>query len=152
MTPAVVSEKLAVGEVLPLEHVALLAECGFMSIITVQPDGEVARLPASSAIGIEAARAGLKHVYAPVSSRTPSTEELVAFEKAVEDLPAPIYACCYSGARSAAAAAYMLTASKDVDAIIDEFAFAGHDIAALRPWLEEQRQRRARGGCKAAKR
>lgn len=142
MNPAVVSEKLAVGEVPHIEHIALLAECGFMSIITAQPDGEVARLPASSAIGIEAARCGLKHVYAPISSRTPSSEELAPFEKAVQDLPAPIYACCYSGARSAAAVAFMLTAGKDVDAIIDEFALAGHDIAKLRPWLEEERRRR----------
>lgn len=142
MNPAVVSEKLAVGEVPRLEHVALLAECGFMSIITVQPDGEVTRLPASSAVGIEAARRGLMHAYAPISSRTPSPEELATFETAVRELPAPIYACCYSGARSAAAAAFMLTSDKDVDVIIEEFKCAGHDISTLKPWLEDERRQR----------
>lgn len=141
MKPTVVSEILAIGEVPQLEQVAFVALAGFRSILTTQPDGEVPRLPASTAIGIEAVRQGLVHAYAPISSRTPPVDELAAFERALAELPAPIYACCYSGARSAAAAAFVLVRKKDVSTVVREFSEAGHDIASLRPWLEEERQR-----------
>lgn len=145
MRPAVVSDRLVVGELPGLEEIKALAEAGFKSIITNQPDGEIERVLASTAVGIEAVRHGLVHVYAPISSRTPSASELATFEQALGELPAPIYACCYSGARSAAAAAMLQTAMTDVDAIIAAFSIAGHDVAALRPWLEDERHRR-RGG------
>lgn len=150
MNPAVVSEILAVGEMPRLDQIEILAMAGFQSIITMQPDGEVERFAASAAIGIEAVRHGLAHAYAPITSRTPSPEELAVFERALAELPPPIFACCYSGARSAAAAAHVLTANKEVDVIIREFAGAGFDIASLRSWLEDERRRRAPQSAEAA--
>ncbi len=143
MKPIVVSDVLAIGEMPSLEQIAILAKAGFRSIINNQPDGEVERFPASNIVAEEAKRCGLGHAYAPVASRMPSAHELAHFARALAELPSPIYAFCYSGSRSAAACAMTMTAEKDVDTIVAEFAAAGFDVAALRPWLDDERNRRA---------
>lgn len=140
MKPTVVSDILAVGEVPSAEEIEILAKAGFKSIINNQPDGEVERFAGSAAIAKEAARAGLAHAYAPITSRTPSPEELRAFETALATLPAPIYAFCYSGARSAAATAFLLAAEAEPDTVIREFEAAGYDIRSLEPWLIERNE------------
>lgn len=142
MRPIVVSDILAVGEMPSLDQIEILAKAGFKSIINNQLDGEVERFPTSAKVAEAAQRYGLAYAYAPVVSRTPSAEELAAFERALAELPAPIFAFCYSGARSAAACAFAMTAEKDAPAIVAEFARAGFDVAALLPWLEEERAHR----------
>ena len=78
MNPIVVSDILAVGEVPSLEQVEILAKAGLKSILNNQRDGEVERLPGSAAFASEAAKHGLGYAYAPVASRTPTPEELLA--------------------------------------------------------------------------
>ncbi len=139
MNPIVVSDVMAVGEYPTPEQLEILAKAGFKSVINNQPDGEIARFPPGAEAGLDAKRHGLAYAFAPIESRTPSPEELATFARAVHELPAPIYAYCYSGARSAAACAFLLAEHKDADAIIADFARFGFDIEALRPWLAEAR-------------
>jgi sulfide:quinone oxidoreductase len=146
MKPVVVSDRLAVGEVPTPEQMEILAKAGFKSVINNQPDGEVDRLPGNAVLGEVARRCGLGYAHAPLASRTPNEGELAAFADALAQLPAPIYGFCYSGARSAAGCALLLTEALEPDAIIAQFAAADFDIAALRPWLEDERKRRAPGG------
>ena len=143
MTPIVVSDILAVGEVPNAEQIAILARAGFKSVINNQPDGEVDRFPGSAALAADAAKVGLGYVYAPVVNRTPTPEELSAFNRALRDLPSPIYAFCYSGARSAAVAAFAQAEQGEPDDIIREFSQAGFDIQALKPWLDDAHTRKA---------
>ena len=142
MKPIVVSDILAVGEVPSADQLAILAKAGFRSVINSQPDGEVERFPGSAVLGADAKRQGLGYAYAPVVSRTPSDEELAVFRQALNELPSPIYAFCYSGARAAVAAAFVETGAREPDAIIADFAGAGFDIASLKPWLDDERKRR----------
>ncbi len=136
MRPVVVSDVLAVGEVPTRELIAILARAGFKSLINNQPDGEVERLLASAEIEAECARVGLTYRYVPLESRTPPDEDLARFAAAIREMPAPIYACCYSGSRSAAGCALVLAREQDAAAIIRNFADAGFDISGLKPWLE----------------
>lgn len=148
MTPIVVSDILAVGEVPSLEQFEILAKAGFKSVINNQPDGEVERFAGSKEIAAAAEKAGLAQAYLPVASRTPSTAELDAFANTLKTLPAPIYAFCYSGVRSATACAFVMTGTRTVDDVIADFGEAGFDVSALRPWLEDESKRR--GGPKPA--
>lgn len=141
MKPVVLSDVLAVGEFPTPEQVAILAKAGFKSILNNQPDGEVARFETDAGVAAEAKRHGLAHAYAPLSSRTPPADELQRYADAVAALPAPIYAFCYSGSRSAAACALLLTATTDVVEIVRQFGEAGFDLSGLTPWLEEERAR-----------
>lgn len=146
MKPVVLSDVLAVGEFPTPEQVAILAKAGFKSILNNQPDGEVARFELDAGVAAEAKRHGLAHAYAPLSSRTPPADELQRYADALAVLPAPIYAFCYSGSRSAAACALLLTATTDVVEIVRQFGEAGFDLAGLTPWLEEERARRVPPG------
>lgn len=139
MKPVVVSDILAIGEFPTPDQIAILAKAGFRSLINNQPDGEVDRFPADAALAATAAKAGLKHAYAPLSSRTPEWEELAGYGEALKAMPAPVYAFCYSGARSAAGAALLMAASQPVEDILSRFEGTGYDLAGLRPWLEDAR-------------
>ncbi len=151
MKPSVVSDILAVGEVPSPEQLEILAKAGFKSVINCQPDGEVERFATSEALRTEAVRQGLAYVYAPISSRTPSDDELAALRQALGLLPAPVYAFCYSGSRAAAAAAFLQTSAAEPDQIIKEFAEAGFDIASLKPWLNDERKRHVSGSMKSGR-
>lgn len=135
MKPIVVSEILAVGEFPTGEQIAILAKAGFRSIVNNQPDGEVGRFPADAMLSAAAAASGLAYAYAPLSSRTPDNLELDRYRKALAALPAPVYAFCYSGARSAAGAALLMAATVPVAEVLARFEGTGHDMASLRPWL-----------------
>jgi sulfide:quinone oxidoreductase len=141
MRPAVVSDVLAVGEVPTIEQISILATAGFRTLICNQPDGEVDRLLPSTDMAGEAERHGLVFRYIPLASRTPPPEELAAFAGALKELPAPIYACCYSGARSAAACALILARQQEVADITSSFAKAGFDISGLKVFLEGEHDR-----------
>lgn len=143
MKPIVLSDVLAVGEFPTTEQIAILAKAGFRSVLNNQPDGEVVRFRTDAAIAAEAARNGMSHAYAPLSSRTPPPAEMACYADAVSKLPSPIYAFCYSGARSAAACAFLLSADCEVDLILRQFDEAGFDISGLRPWLDDEHRRRA---------
>ncbi len=148
MKPIVVSDILAVGEVPSPDQFEILAKAGFRSVINNQPDGEVDRLPGNEALAAAAKKSGLGYAYAPLANRTPEPHELEAYAEALTQLQAPVFAFCYSGARSAAGCALLLTKTQEPDAIISQFNEAGYDVASLKPWLEDERKRRASPAAK----
>lgn len=137
MKPIVLSDVLAVGEYPTPEHIDILAKAGFKSLINNQPDGEVDRFAGSAVLAAKAKAAGLAYAYAPLSSRTPTPEELAVYAAALKALPAPIYAFCYSGARSAAGCALLLAVTEEPAQILADFRAAGYEIDSLKPWLED---------------
>lgn len=144
MKPIVLTDVLAVGEFPTSDQLAILAKAGFKSIINNQPDGEVERFRASAALEAEARRLGLAYAYVPIVSRVVDETARAAFADALKSLPDPIYAFCYSGARSAAACAFAMTASHEVTEIIAELERGGFDVRALAPWLEDERARHSK--------
>ncbi len=138
MKPVVVSDVLAVGEFPTPDQLAILAKAGFKAILNNQPDGEVSRFQSAASVEAEAKRLGLGYAYAPLSSRTPPRDQLALYAAALAALPSPIYAFCYSGARSAAGCALLLSGSMEVDAIVKEFDEAGFDLEGIRPWLDDE--------------
>jgi uncharacterized protein (TIGR01244 family) len=136
MRPIALSDSVAVGEVPTAEQIEILANAGFRSLLTTQPDGEVVRLMSAHDAGVLAAKAGLAFQYLPIESRRPDDASIAAFGDALRRMPRPIYACCYSGARAAAVWA-MAAASYDTpDRISAACAVAGFDMQSLRPQLE----------------
>ena len=87
--------------------------------------------------GAEAA--GLAYVHLPIPSRRPDEAALAAFAKALAELPRPVYACCYSGARTAAAWALTAASHHEPASIIEACATAGFDIEFLRDTLAARR-------------
>ena len=132
MTPVALSETIAVGEVPTRDQIAILAKAGFRSLLNTQPDGEVARHLTSAQCRDEAHKQGLVYQHQPIESRRPLDDAIEGFAAAVAGMPKPIYACCYSGSRTAAAWALAAAARQEPGSIISACAEAGYDIAFMR--------------------
>ncbi|MEQ1648852.1 MAG: sulfur transferase domain-containing protein [Hyphomicrobiaceae bacterium] len=135
MVPVALSDVIAVGEVPTADEITILAKAGFRAILLTQPENEVARLLSKTEVAAKAADAGLAFAYVPIVSRRPPASDVDAFVAALAKLPRPIYACCYSGARTAAA--WALAASRDLapDAVMSACTAAGYDVSFLAPEL-----------------
>lgn len=138
MIPVALSDVVAVGEMPTAEGVAILAKAGFRSILNSQPDGEVQRHIAGADLQAAAKANGLGYAYVPTETRRPDEATIVAFKAAATDLPKPIYACCYSGSRSAALWALAIAKDAQPDAIIKACQDAGYSIDFLRDELAER--------------
>jgi uncharacterized protein (TIGR01244 family) len=139
MVPVALSDVIAVGEVPTAEEVEILAKAGFRAILNTQPDGEVDRLMSSADAKAVAEKAGLVFQHLPIPTRRPDAATLSAFATALTALPRPIYACCYSGARTAAAWAIAAARHQEPADIMKACAAAGYDITFLEKRLVEAR-------------
>lgn len=139
MVPVALSDAIAVGEMPTAEQIQILAEAGFRSILNAQPDNEVERLLSAAEAGSLARAQNLEYRHIPIESRRPSDMQIGAYASALAELPKPIYACCYSGSRAAAAWALAAAPHTDADAIIKSVATAGYDVGFMRAQLEERR-------------
>ena len=151
MMPVALSDVIAVGEVPTLEQIAILAAAGFRSLLNTQPEGEVARHMSSADCFAACETSGLVYRHIPVESRRPPEPEIQAFTQALAELPKPIYACCYSGSRTAAVWALAATSSRAPDEIIAAGLAAGYDIAFMRDELVARHAEQARGGAPVAR-
>ncbi len=136
MVPVALSDVIAVGEVPTADEISILAKAGFRSLLNTQPDGEVDRLMKSAEAGELAAKAGMAYRHVPIESRRPPGTAIDAFDEALRTLPRPIYACCYSGARTAAAWALAAARHDNPDSVIDACTKAGYDMSFMKPYLE----------------
>lgn len=135
MMPVALSDVIAVGEVPTAEQIVILAKAGFRSLINTQPDGEVGRLMPSAEVAEHATKAGMAYRHVPIESRRPPATAIDAFDEAVSTLPRPIYACCYSGARTAAAWALAAARHEDPAKVIDACTAAGYDMSFMKSAL-----------------
>ena len=88
------------GQVEP-EHIALLAEQGFKTIVCNRPDGEDLRQPTAEEIAAAAEEHGMKFVHIPVLSNGVQPQDFEVFKAKYSEFDAPILAYCRTGARSA---------------------------------------------------
>lgn len=138
MRPVALSDEIAVGEMPTADEIAILAKAGFKSLLSVQPEGEVERLLSTAETAKIAEDAGMTYGYVPVATRRPSDDVVEAFAKIMAELPRPIYACCYSGARAAAAWALAVAPAARPTDVAAACGAAGYDVAALMPEIERR--------------
>jgi sulfide:quinone oxidoreductase len=150
MVPVALSDAIAVGEMPTAAQIVILATAGFRSILNAQPDGEIERLLTAAEAGSLARAQHLEYRHIAIESRRPSDMQIGAYAAALAELPKPIYACCYSGSRAAAAWALAAAPHTDADTIIKAVADAGYDIGFLRPQLEDRRTGKSAGTVAAA--
>jgi len=86
------------GQISP-DDVEKLAAAGFKSILCARPDNEEPGQPAFASIAAAAERAGLFAVHIPVSGMV-GDNQLIKMEKALKDMPKPMFGYCRSGARA----------------------------------------------------
>jgi uncharacterized protein (TIGR01244 family) len=139
MVPVALSDVVAVGEMPTAAQIKILAAAGFKSILNTQPDGEVPRLLTASYAHVLSMARNLAYRHIPIESRRPTDEQISAISSALGELPRPIYACCYSGSRTAAAWALAAAPHMEAEDVIRAVENAGFNIEFLRDALIARR-------------
>lgn len=86
------------GQITP-EEVQKVADAGFKTIVCARPDNEEQGQPSYASIAAAAKQAGLKTVHIPISGGL-GEGALIRMEKALKELPRPMFGYCRSGARA----------------------------------------------------
>ena len=95
-----ISDRLSVSGQLSLADVKQAAEAGFKSVIVNRPDGEGDDQPPFAEIAAEAKRHGMEARHVPVVPGKISSADVEAFDRAREELPAPVIGYCRTGTRT----------------------------------------------------
>jgi sulfide:quinone oxidoreductase len=110
---------------------------GFRSVVNNRPDGEAAdQLPNAEAAAL-AQRHGLEYRYQPVRNVNVTDDDVVAaFERLLDELPAPILFYCRSGTRCTTLWTQVSAPRLGVDAALQTAREAGYNLEPLRDTLE----------------
>jgi uncharacterized protein (TIGR01244 family) len=86
------------GQITP-EEIAAVKAAGFNSVICNRPDDEQPGQPSASSVKAAAEAAGLEFRHIPVISGQITAENVADQAEALDELKAPVFAYCRSGAR-----------------------------------------------------
>ena len=86
------------GQISP-EDVQKVADAGYKTIVCARPDNEDPGQPSFAVISAAAKKAGLSAVHIPISGGI-GEGALIRMEKALKELPKPMFGYCRSGGRA----------------------------------------------------
>ncbi|MCW8194738.1 TIGR01244 family phosphatase [Proteobacteria bacterium 005FR1] len=134
----IVPGKLAVAPQPRPEHLPILADQGYKTLISNRPDREAPDQPHSSEMESAAERQGMKYVYIPVDVDSITRKDVEAFRQCLDSSPAPALAHCGSGKRSFLlwAAGQVLYEGKSVDEMQELARDRGVDAGPLKGLVE----------------
>jgi uncharacterized protein (TIGR01244 family) len=141
-----ISDKLFISAQPKLEDFSGLAAAGFKGVISNRPAGEQAEQPTPAAERQAAEAGGMSFHLIPVTVTTITEADVRSFQRAVSEIPGPVFAHCKSGIRSANlfAIGEVLdgrVAEKDLAALSGAW---GIDLALATKWLARDAERRPR--------
>ena len=93
------SDTYAVCGQITAADVPAIVKAGYRSVMCNRPDGEQPGQPAYAEIEAAALAQGLAFRHVPVVSGMVTADNVADFDKALAELPAPLFAYCRSGAR-----------------------------------------------------
>ncbi|MGB0843745.1 MAG: TIGR01244 family sulfur transferase [Alphaproteobacteria bacterium] len=133
-----INDQISVGPQIELAEMQALSDAGFKSVILNRPNNEEDGQP-SFAEEQEAAEAvGMVAQHIPMRPGHMTDDAIVAFAKAMDDLPKPIFAHCKSGLRSAMLWAFSQAHNgSEPKAILQAIKDAGYDMPGIEPHLTE---------------
>ncbi len=129
---------LAFGPQVSAADFAELRAQGFASVLNARPDAEEGDFPRSDEARSLAEAAGLAYGHVPAENHGLFEPDLIdAFERALIDLPKPIFAHCKSGTRAAILWALVAARYRPVEEVIGILRQAGQDLSFLEDELRE---------------
>ena len=130
--------EFAIGPQVSAADFEPLREAGFASVLNARPDDEHGTyLPSAEAR--ELARAsGLSYVHSPTENHAIFETDLIdGFEKALAELPKPIFAHCKTGTRAAILWALVAARHRQVEDVIETLRAGGQDLDFLEQELRD---------------
>jgi uncharacterized protein (TIGR01244 family) len=120
-----------------LDEVAEAKARGFVLIVNNRPEGESDDQTPGATIEAATRSAGMDYVAIPVTHAGFSEEQVKAMAKAIEGAEGPMLAYCRSGTRSTLLwSLAQASLGRDPDALAEQAARGGYDLASIRPLLD----------------
>lgn len=133
-----VTPDFAIGPQVLSNDFEMLREAGFASVLNVRPDNETgAYLDSKEAEKISKAN-GLAYAHSPTENHAVfETEVIDRFERALVELPKPIFSHCKTGTRAAILWALVASRHRTVENVIATLRAAGQELDFLEQELRE---------------
>ncbi|MBU2582484.1 MAG: TIGR01244 family phosphatase [Alphaproteobacteria bacterium] len=140
LRPDFITAQFAIGPQIEATDFALLSEAGFRSVINARPDTEPGDYMKAEAAAGHAGAAGLTYVHSPTESHAIfDTDAIDRFERAMIELPGPIFAHCKSGTRTAILWALVAVRHQPTEDVIQQLNSAGQELTFLEDELRAER-------------
>ena len=138
--PNYISAQFAIGPQIQADDIVRLSEAGFRGVINARPDTEDGDfMRAEEAAGLAAA-AGLGYIHTPTESHAIFEANVIdRFERALIDLPGPIFAHCKSGTRAAILWALVAVRHQPTEEVISQLNASGQELRFLEDELRAER-------------
>jgi sulfide:quinone oxidoreductase len=131
------TDELAVAGQIYSTDIPVLAAEGIRAIICNRPDGEAPDQPSFREIEQAAVLQGIEILYQPIQPGGIGDAEVLAFEKAVSDLPKPVLAYCRTGTRCTALWSLSEAGKRPIEEILERAMTAGYDMSSLASRLQK---------------
>ncbi len=133
-----VTPEFAIGHQLSTDDFASLRAAGYASVLNARPDDEIGTYLVSQDAMRAAHANGLAYAFCPTEGHEIFEPEIVdRFERALVELPKPIFAHCKTGTRAVILWALVASRHRDVEDVIVTLRAAGQDLDFLEQELRE---------------
>lgn len=133
-----VTPEFAIGPQVSADDFEPLHAAGFASVLNVRPDDEIGTYLVSQDAEHLARSNGLAYVHSPTENHAIfEPENIDRFERALAELPKPIFAHCKTGTRAAILWALVASRHRAVESVIATLRAAGQELDFLEQELRE---------------
>ena len=133
-----VTAEFAIGPQVSAEDFEPLRAAGFASLLNVRPDDEIGAYLVSQDAEQLARATGLRYAHSPTENHAIFEPEIIdQFERALAELPKPIFAHCKTGTRAAILWALVASRYRAVEDVIATLRAAGQELDFLEQELRE---------------
>ncbi len=140
LEPVYLSATFAIGPQIEAGDIRRLADLGFRAIINARPDAEDGDFLRSEEARELATAHGLGYIYTPTDNHAIFEQDAIdQFERAMVDLPDPIFAHCKSGTRAAILWAMVAVRHRPTEEVIAQLNDAGQELSFLEDELRAER-------------
>jgi len=133
-----VTPEFAIGPQVSADDFEPLRAAGFASVLNVRPDDETGTYLISQDAEQRARANGLAYAHSPTENHAIFELEIIdRFERALAELPKPIFAHCKTGTRAAILWALVASRHRAVEDVIATLRAAGQELDFLEQELRE---------------
>jgi len=133
-----VTPEFAIGPQVSAEDFEHLRAAGFASVVNARPDDEMGTYLASQDAEQLARANGLAYAHSPTENHAIFEPEIIdRFERALVELPKPIFAHCKTGTRAAILWALVASRHRPVETVIATLRAAGQELDFLEQELRD---------------
>lgn len=140
LKPIYLTAQFAIGPQIKADDIMHVSEAGFRAVINARPDTEDGDFMRADVAAELAAAAGLGYIHTPTENHAIFEADAIdRFERALIELPGPIYAHCKSGTRATFLWAMVAVRHQPTEEVIAQLNASGQELSFLEDELRAER-------------